>query len=263
MQNQKQKLSFNTIPHFIASDFRNKKMGVNELFLFLWLRTIANPYGIVTTSLDALRDDLFPKLKINTVNVVLLLLREKQYVYFKKRQGKRGSFEIHLGDWLLPNKGGYKTLDKFFGNVISSGGMESEATQNLGSMSQKFDYGKSELSKRFSFNREESQITPDYNDNETETDKDNDDNTLANKGRTKTAEFNPRNSGEARCKEIAIAVGDECINPLLSVYRKHGLNVIETAYGIFREDMMDGKEIRTSKPAYLFGIIKKKLADDG
>ncbi len=69
-------------------------------------------------------------------------------------------------------------------------------------------------------------------------------------------DFIPKTYEEDRCREIAKAVGEECINPLLSVLRKDGFFVIEKAWGLYREDVQRGKKI--DKPAaYFFGIIKK------
>src|SRR3989344_4132066 len=114
MKNQKRP-PYNTIPHYIVSDYRNGKLNINQLRLLQWIRAIGTPYGIAITSLVDLNNDVFPDLdlKINTINSYLIKLRQRQYIFFEPRQGKMGTFEIHLNHWLTPNMD-YKTLDKFF-----------------------------------------------------------------------------------------------------------------------------------------------------
>src|SRR3989344_4692290 len=128
MTNQN-KPPFNTVPHYIASDYRGGELSINQLRLLLWLRLIGTPYGIATTSLVDLKNDIFPDLdlKINTINSMLLKLRQKQHVFFEPRQGKAGTFDIQLNHWMMPEKK-YKTLDKFFPEPRQWISTEGEAT---------------------------------------------------------------------------------------------------------------------------------------
>ena len=63
MTNQN-KPPFNTVPHYIASDYRGGELSINQLRLLLWLRLIGTPYGIATTSLVDLKNDVFPDLDL-------------------------------------------------------------------------------------------------------------------------------------------------------------------------------------------------------
>lgn len=267
---QPNKPSYNTIPHYIAADYRSGKLKLNELMLLLWLRAIGNPYGFATTSLDALRDDIFPELKKNTVNSTLLKLRQKQYVYYELRQGRRGSFDVHINHWQTP-KGGYKTLDKFF-TADSKGVKEaaesssqesypqassSEDSQKLAGQNQKLREMKSGLINRMSVNSESRPIRSYQHEHDTEHQIDNHD-TLEKISFKRTLDYqpNPDSYEENECKRIALELKEEYINPILSILRKDGFRRIEQAWGIFREHKAEGKQM--DNPArYFQGIIKK------
>lgn len=265
--------SYNTIPHYIAADYRSGKLKLNELMLLLWLRATGNPYGFTTTSLDALRDDIFPELKKNTVNSTLLKLRQKRYVYYELRQGRRGSFDIRLDHWLTP-KNGYQTLGKFFAAddegikaAEESSSQEpypqahpSEDSQKLAGQNQKLREMKSGLMKGMSVNSESRSIRSYQHEHETEHQIENHDNTLVKnsfKG-TLVRDFQPNldSREESECKRIALEVGETYINPLIHVLRTDGFRIIEQAYGLYREDRAAGKSIE-HPPAYFYGIIKK------
>ncbi len=173
--------SYNTTPHYIAADYRSGKLKLNELVLLLWLRATGNPYGFVITSLDALRDDIFPELKKNTVNTILLGLRKKRYAFYELRQGRGGSFDIRLDHWLTP-KNGYQTLDKFFTSdgkdteqEKESHGKEpypqvnsSEDSQKSREQNQKLLEAKAGLINKFSGNASNRQIRSYQHEHETE-----------------------------------------------------------------------------------------------
>lgn len=270
--NNDEKTTFNTIPHYVAVDYRSGKLKLNELILLLWLRAIGNPYGITTTSLDALRDDIFQKLKKNSVNSILLKLYQKRYVFYKRRQGQKGSFDIHLDDWMMPEKR-YKKLDKFFladkqenGGEHKSADSESypqvepsEVSQRLEGQNQKLEEMKSGLISKTSVDSQPRPIRSCHNEHDTEHQIENHDNVVKKtfKG-TLVKDFETNNYEEEKCKEIAAEVGEEYINTLRNVLQKNGFWAIEKAWGLYREDLQNGKVI--DKPAaYFYGIIKKLL----
>ncbi|MFA5773155.1 MAG: hypothetical protein WC908_00585 [Candidatus Paceibacterota bacterium] len=271
MKNQKIP-PYNTIPHYIVSDYRSGKLNINQLRLLQWIRAIGTPYGIAITSLVDLNNDVFPdlELKINTINSYLIKLRQEQYIFFEPRQGKIGTFEIHLNHWLTP-KMGYKTLDKFFpepkrwvgadGEPIGVNSFPqanpSEVSQKLGEENQKLEDIKNKLAKQFSGYTPEDKIRSPHNEHDTEHHIENHDTLIKSsfKG-TLVREFNPKNYEEQRCKEIVSELGDKFMNSILSVLRKDGFRRIEQAWGIFREHREEGKKM--DNPAgYFQGIIKK------
>jgi len=182
MTNQN-KPPFNTVPHYIASDYRGGELSINQLRLLLWLRLIGTPYGIATTSLVDLKNDVFPDLdlKINTINSMLLKLRQKQHVFFEPRQGKAGTFDIKLNHWMKPKKK-YQTLDKFFPEPrqwISTEGEVTvedsypqdnppEASQKLEEQNQKLMEQKDQLVKKVSGDSDSRQIRSYHNEHDTE-----------------------------------------------------------------------------------------------
>ena len=270
MTNQN-KPPFNTVPHYIASDYRGGELSINQLRLLLWLRLIGTPYGIATTSLVDLKNDVFPDLdlKINTINSMLLKLRQKQHVFFEPRQGKAGTFDIKLNHWMKPKKK-YQTLDKFFPEPrqwISTEGEVTvedsypqdnppEASQKLEEQNQKLMEQKDQLIKKVSGDSDSRQIRSYHNEHDTENQLDTHVTLEKTFKGTLTNDFEPRDGVQARCKEIAQDVRDEYINPLLSVLRKDGLRIIEKAWGILKEDRAAGKRIEKSEAAYLMAIIR-------
>lgn len=260
---------YNTVPHYIASDYRSRKLKLNELLVLMWLRAIGNPYGIATTSLDDLRADILPHIKKNTVNTILLALRQKQYIFYEPRQGKSGSFDVHLNHWKMPKKR-YKTLDKFFSNPRQWDGEQfepaneaiypqtksPEVTQKSEVLNQKLNEQRGQLINKVSVNSGSRHIRSYHHEHDTEKQNENHD-TLGNyEGGTLVSAFEPTTYEEQRCAEIAREVGDKYINPLLAVLRKDGFRIIERAWGLYREDKQSGKRI--GKPAaYFYGIIKK------
>ena len=263
--------SYNTIPHYIAREYRSNNLSVNQLRLLLWLRAIGTPYGVATTSLIDLKNDVFPDitLKVNTINSMLLKLRQKQHIYFEPRQGKAGTFNIQLNHWLMPKKK-YKTLDKFFTEPRQWVDVEEESTyetsypqakppevgQKSDDQNQKLQEAKAGLINKFSGNASNSQIRGYQHEHKTEHQIENHDTLGKSFKGTLVRDFQPNNSEEERCKEIASSVGEQYINPLRDVLRKDGFRIIEQAYGLYREDRAAGKRIG-NPPAYFYGIIKK------
>ena len=58
--------------------------------------------------------------------------------------------------------------------------------------------------------------------------------------------------------KIAKAIGEKSMNYLLSVLKKNGFPVIQSAYEIYNEAIDKGKRI-DNPPAYVTGVIKKIL----
>lgn len=244
---------FNTIPHYIAADYRGGKLKINQLRVLLWLRAIGTPYGIATTSLNDLKHDVFPydDLKINTINSILIKLRQKRHIYFEPRQGKAGTFDIKLNHWLMPNKG-YQTLDKYFAvddeqnnspktepdDTLYPQAESSEDHQKLEGQNQKLREMKSGLIKGMSVDSQPRQIRSYHNEHDTEHQIENHQNESKAIKRVVTADYEPgENAERRRCKQIALAVGDPYMNFILSALKNPdgGIEVIEDGYEQFCE----------------------------
>lgn len=114
MENEKQiavdsVISFTTIPRHITTDFIEKKLQRNEWILLVWLRSLGDTYGFVNGNTTALRDDMFPSVKVNTVEKLLSSLRSKGYIRYENHQGQRGSFRIELDEWMM-KKAGFRSF---------------------------------------------------------------------------------------------------------------------------------------------------------
>lgn len=106
--------SFVVFPRQILSDFRNGKINRSEFNILCYLRLGCDPYGITNTSLENINSDIFQnKVDKSYVNKLMLSLKNKRFLYYHERKGRRGSFEVHFGDIPLPNKA-IRTIDKFF-----------------------------------------------------------------------------------------------------------------------------------------------------
>lgn len=73
--------------------------------------------------------------------------------------------------------------------------------------------------------------------------------------------FIPKNHEQARCHDIATAVGDAGMGFVLYISDKYGIDTLERAYGAFRESL-EYTDV-TNKPAYFNGIVKNMIEDSG
>lgn len=258
---------FVAVPRYIKEHLHGRKLTRSEFWLLLWIRLSANKFGVATVSIAGLRGDVFPYLKgragENTTTKHLTLLKRKKYIYYHGRQGSRGSFEVHMNDWPL-GKGKIKTLDGLFNNTgkikeLATTEVQAEVSQNFEPQIQKLDEAKRQLAQGFSANKSPAPFRTPNTDTNTQTDT-NTNNTLVKKSFqfVRVADFQPNNNDEQRCKEIAVAVNDEFINVWLKIMRQHGLPVLERAFGIYKEDLAQGKKIG-NHAAYLNGIVKKLI----
>lgn len=264
--------NFVITPRRIVTDYRERKITLTEWKVYVWVRMNASIYGIATVSIPAIREDMLPHLKgksgDNFVNKVLLSLKRKKYIYFADRQGRRGSFGVHFGDWILPDKK-IKTLDGFFGrNEVRSESTEkaeekAEVSNEIVDISQKLAEGKKQLIRQFSVNSAGQSVRSSHTDTDNQKDiliADSDKKTFKE---IAVGNFSPTTYEEQRTLEIAQRVGEKNMTFLLSILKKHGFGVIEKAWGRYREDRDDmgrrGKRIK-NPPAYFNSIIQKLIS---
>jgi len=266
MANEKRE-PFYITPRQIGADLRSGALTPDEWKVYMYIRQFGNPYGIAAISLENIRNDLYKSRKrpsVSYFNRIVLSLKSKRYIYFKERRGRRGSFEVHLGDWVLPDKT-IKTLDAFFGHdqVRGEGTGEvrtrSEVSQNLNPASQRSKERTEPIFEASIFDWPRGLVRGAKNDNDT--DKENEKYVNRNKMSLKEEQltpvvtFIPNNSNEQRCQSIANELGEKNMNPILAILRNHGMRIIEDAWGISREDVKT-KKIK-NKGAYFQGIVKQ------
>jgi hypothetical protein len=234
-ENLKNWIAFN---RDIASMLRNRVISRNEYFLYMHLRLNCNPYGICSTNINAIKSDIFSNVSINYINKLLLSLKGKELVWFERRQGSRSSFEVHFGDFILPDKK-IRSLNKYFNNKsvrtedISEDTVKSELDAEDIDISQMFKDEKKDLTRGFSMDSAINRVRSDNNDTDTYTDNDK----IVNQVRESESpnKFFPKSFQEERCKGFAIQLGEKDMRYILSAYRKHGLNLIERAYTLTME----------------------------
>jgi hypothetical protein len=252
---------FVPVPRRIKSDFRNGKLQKNELLTYVWVRLDADIFGVTTANLGVIRDDLFRGKSKNYVNKLLLSLKSKEYVWYSTRTGRRGSFEVHFGDWKL-SSGQIKKLDKFFdsevrGNKSTNATNKSEVAPSSDAPTPNFKHEKEPVVTTPSVEKDPPQVRGFYNDTDKKREREKYDKSLVKPSWKKVGvrSFTPRNSDEFRCQQIADELGEEHINFILSILKKHGIGIIDEAFGIFRED--DKRKYIRNPGAYFNGIVKE------
>lgn len=261
--------NFVIFPRKILQDLRNGELTPNECWVYCYIRLSGNPYGVTAINLRNIADDAFNgNVSTNYCNKLLLSLKQKRYVYYSERRGRRGSFEIQLGDWMLPNKT-VKSIEHYFEQAGDRGGnttespIHSEVRPNLTPPSQTFEGLDLDFLNTFSPNETSGIVRTPYNDKEIDKDK------YVYRSKTPfekgglilTEGYEANSADEFRCWEIAKDVGEKHMNFTLAALRNHGLSILEKAYGIFKEDRRT-KKIKNGG-AYLNGVIKQLLENRG
>lgn len=251
-------------PRYIASDYRNGKITIPERNLWLWLRVCGSPYGIATVSMETLAKESFNKpVDKNYINKILLSLKSKRYVWYSDRSGRRGSFEVHMGDWILPSKH-IKTLDKYFEddtvrgeNLMKSYG-NTEVEIEVADFSQNFEV-KNTIAPTSKSLESIRALVRGY-DNDKEKDKNNDKDSLASLSLKKEDysfnKFREETYEAMRCKQIALAVGDKDVAYCIGIYRKYGMDVLEKALEEFT--ISDGMH-KDNPPAFFNSLVQLEL----
>lgn len=246
-------------PRYIKTDYFEGKLTKPERNLLLWLRVCGSPYGIATVSMDSLSDDTFNQsVDKNYINKLLLALKRKRYVWYSDRTGRRGSFEVHMGDWILPSKH-IKTLDKYFNedgvrgeNLMENYGKTEVSPENE-VLSQSFKVKNTVVPASESKEKIRALIRGYDNDNNKEKDNDNESlSSLSLKEREHSfINFKVNSYEDQKCKEIAHAVGDKDVAYCIGIYRKHGLGVLEKAF----EEFNDSEGLRMENPPAFFNSL--------
>ncbi len=215
---------FNTIPHSIREDFRDptKSLGVPEKNLLLHLRMVGDMYGLVHTTADQLRSDVFSnKIKRSTVNDHLLSLRALGHISYVNRKGNGGSFQIRIDKWL--GKNGVWSSIHTQKNEDKKGGASSTTPLTIPDVVTKVatQKRKSVGLKHADFYGHMEEITNTKNGgtyNDTDTEKDKDINYVRTVKKVKVSEFVPSSEIDDKLKRIAVSIGEEYMGFVFWVY---------------------------------------------
>jgi hypothetical protein len=265
---------FVIFPKRIASDFRNGDISPNQWKLYMWLRLNMNPYGITTTSISSIREDIFKGVGLSYVRRLLLELRSNKYLYFEDHQGRGGSFEIKFGELKTPDNVIVSIEHYFVDKKVTTEDKENtkanmEASHNFESKSHKSEVQETPNSEGDLANTEQEKVTSHYNENKMEKKNDNYNSSTTLNEKRETQSYIPQNDNEARCKEIAIEVGDEYVDFILSaLYHKYGgIEIIEKAFRYFQnvlriaEEKGDVEPI-VKPPAFFNTCVKNAISDN-
>lgn len=228
------------IQRFVTSDYRNGKITRNELILYWWLRNNANPYGITSTSLEAIVADFFPDVGVNYINRLLLSLRSKRYLYYPSRQGRRGPFEVRFGHWKRPDDT-YVTLDNFFEYELvrskdeNTSGPDTEASKSLDVPSQKSGHTNNLVIQSQTDISKGQGVRTSYNDKDTDNSNDLNIDSKNYQIKILTATFKPDSPDEARCLEVAQWLEEPGMDLILSCLEKFGIHKINRIFGDMKE----------------------------
>jgi hypothetical protein len=175
---------------------------------------------------------------------LLFSLKKKGYVIYPKHQGKGGSFDVKF-------KVQWEEADS--NELITTGQVLSEDSKNFEQQSKKFTDNKSQLARSYSVNSTIQKVKSYKNDNDNE--KENE--IIVSKNNFKLTPvkgFVPSSREHLVCLDIANTLGEQAMNPLFKLLQTHGIGKLETAFGLYKEDIRSGKKIE--KPgAYFTGLI--------
>ena len=254
--------NYTITPRYIAADYRNGKITIPERNLLLWLRVNGSPYGIAIVDMATYANETFNSpVDKNYINKILLSLKSKRYIWYMDRAGRRGSFDVHMGDWILPSKH-LKTLNTHFGDTpvrseesddeTSEAEVKTENTFNSQSLKKR----KTVDSSSESFKSIGKLIRGYDNDKNKEKNKEKDSlqSLSLNKRDFSFGGFKVNSYEELKCKEIASAVADADIAFCYGTYNKYGLIVLERALKEFQESDGLGKD---NPPAFFNSIVQQ------
>jgi len=250
------------LPRYIATDYRGGKLSIPERNLFLWLRVNGSPYGIAIVDMTTYANETFNSpVDKSYINKLLLSLKSKRYIWYMERAGRRGSFDVHMGDWILPSKH-LKTLDKHFGDIPVIGDRASEEASKTevsienSFLSQSLGMQKTVALSSESFKNVGKLIRGYDNDNnkEKENEKDSLQSLSLKKRDFSLGGFRESSYEELKCKEIASAIADADVSFCYGIYKKYGLTILERALTEFQKS--DGLN-KDNPPAFFNSIVKQ------
>lgn len=220
-------------PRQLNRDLLEGKISREEFQVDVWLRGCANPYAVAVVTISGINHDVFGgKYSDNHINKILLSLRSKKYLYYKPRQGRRGSFEIKMVDFLLPTKKitTYEGLARASSDRSEDGAkniVQEELMPEVVSFKQKSDKVKSIKKQIASSISVDDLFRSDNNDT--------DNNNYKNNNRSKTKPivtelFYPTTDEETFCKDTAYQLGEQDMTYILSIKDRYGISVLKDAY---------------------------------
>lgn len=253
-------------PRKLNRDVLDGNITREEYQVYVWLRGSANPYATAVVTISGIKQDVFgAKYSDNHINKILLSLKSKKYLYYIPRQGRRGSFEIKMVDFLLPTK----KITTYEGLVSASssrsgdrarGEVQEEVIPEVVSFEQKSDKVKSIRKQVVSSISVDSLFRSDNNDTNNNNYKNN------NRSKTKpivTELFDPKTKEEIFCKDTAYQLGEQDMRYILSIKDRYGISVLRDAYERTYAYQLNNKveNLPALFNSIVDGIIKSQTAE--
>ena len=273
--------SFVPFPRTLKRDVKEAKLTYGEYEIYVWMRLHTDIKGTADVSIAGLLADLPHFKSEDNLSKFVRSLRRKKYIYYLPRQGRRGSFLVEFGDWMLKGRV-MKHLETYFEQEklrSSNGDLEAkkpEVTPTSSPQTPKLNDKKLPDSMRSIGQLMQPRFRSQYTNTDTEKDTKAVDYSIANKEekpwrKVVTHDFDAKNDVQRRCKEIAVAIGDPYMNYILGKLKKANgdMRIIERGFADFKEACRayekDGK--RVERPAALFNtcleavFIEKELEE--
>ena len=256
---QENKLNFVPYPRSVLYDYREGKITPNEFYLYMFIRYTGNQLGIAPVNLDALVIDLrHRKWSKNHITKLLLALKRKRYLDYKRRSGQTGNFSIKFPDFII-SKGVVTKLPqlestKSHADTPKESAEQSEVEHVLPVPSQRLKEikdRKQDLVKQFS----SSSGRGSYNDTDNDKERTRP-SSLLKKEEILVGGFKPHSHEEERCREIAIAIGERTMSFLLGTLHKHGFLVISGAWNKYQTQDISGMK---NKAAYFNSLVTEAI----
>jgi len=259
-------------PRKLKSDYLEGKITRNEFFTYSWLRLSANPYSICIISLSDIKNDVLKgRVSENYVNKILLSLKSKKYIHYSNRKGRRGSFEVHIGDFLLAS-GKISNLDHLFeqekvrGLNTTTTTNKSEVKPEVESASQRLNEQKNQLNKHLSMPDNNERVRGDNNDNDNNNNNDIIDSKSNLNNSCRGIESNnkvipvngymPESYEKEECWRIAKWLEESDMRFILSIYEKHGLAPIQRAWNVIKEITEENPNKIEDKRKYFNKLVR-------
>lgn len=259
------------VPRQVAADYRNGLINRAELNAYLWMRINANPYGIAYMSLETVAEDVLgSSKKKNYANKTLLSLKSKKYIFYEQRSGRRGTFEVHFGDWILPSKNEagkpiIKNLEAYFNAasvrrkklVLTNPRSELYAENAL-----QFQRSAPEdmpTNTRDSSQEEKSKFRGADNDTDNENENETKRTFSSGKEVISLKEFVPKSYEEEMCLAFAVKLGEEDMRFMLGSLKKHGIQIVEAAFLKVQRAIKKGE---AEDPRRLFNYLVQQVAEE-
>jgi len=257
--------NYTITPRYIAADYRSGKLTIPERNLLLWLRVNGSPYGITIVDMASYARETFnAPVGKSHINRLLLSLKSKKYIWYMDRAGRRGSFDVHMGDWILPSKQ-LKTLDKHFGDIADRGESPDEVVTDAEVGTENPSVSQSLISEKSVSNKSQirsqiSELIRGY-DNDTNTDKNKEKESLGSlpikKRDYSVGGFKPTSMEEQECLDIAKFIGESEVSFCLGTYNKYGMNILEKA----KEEFINSDGYDKQNPPAFFNAVVQQFID--